>query len=88
MVPVFGGTNMVRQVTTLKKNAEIVVGTPGRLVDHLKRRTLKLENLKMLVLDEADEMLKMGFKEEVEKIISKCPVDRVTAMFSATMPTA
>ena len=86
VVPVFGGTNMARQVTTLKKNAEIVVGTPGRLVDHLKRRTLKLENLKMLVLDEADEMLKMGFKEEVEKIISKCPDDRVTAMFSATMP--
>lgn len=86
VVPVFGGTNMSRQVTTLKKNAEIVVGTPGRLVDHLKRRTLKLENLKMLVLDEADEMLKMGFKEEVEKIISKCPESRVTAMFSATMP--
>ena len=86
VVPVFGGTNMARQVTTLKKNAEIVVGTPGRLVDHLRRRTLKLENLKMLVLDEADEMLKMGFKEEAEKIISNSPVDRVTAMFSATMP--
>ena len=86
VVPVFGGINMARQVTALKRNAEIVVGTPGRLVDHLKRRTLKTEELKMLVLDEADEMLKMGFKEEIEKIVSKCPGDRVTAMFSATMP--
>lgn len=86
VIPVFGGINMARQVVALKKNAEIVVGTPGRIVDHLKRRTLKLDSLKMLVLDEADEMLKMGFKEEIEKIISKCPTDRQTAMFSATMP--
>lgn len=85
-VPVFGGINMARQVVALKKNAEIVVGTPGRLVDHLKRKTLKLDELKMLVLDEADEMLKMGFKEEVEAIIRRCPEECITAMFSATMP--
>lgn len=85
-VPLFGGINMARQVAALKKNAEIVVGTPGRLADHLKRKTLKLGGLKLLVLDEADEMLKMGFKEELETIIGKCPVNRITAMFSATMP--
>lgn len=86
VIPLFGGINMARQVASLKKNAEIVVGTPGRIIDHLKRKTLKIANLKTLVLDEADEMLSMGFKDEIEYIMSKCPATRQTALFSATMP--
>lgn len=86
VVPLVGGINMARQVNYLKKNCQIVVGTPGRINDHLRRRTLKLTNLKMLVLDEADEMLKMGFKEDIEKIFAASPNDRNTVMFSATMP--
>lgn len=88
VVPLFGGINMARQITSLKKNAEIIVGTPGRIVDHIKRKTLKLDNLKMLVLDEADEMLNMGFRDEMEVIIKHCPASRQTVMFSATMPQA
>lgn len=85
VVPIFGGANMDRQRVALK-NAKIVVGTPGRIMDHLRRKTLKLENLKYLVLDEADEMLKMGFKEDIETILQSTPKTRQTVMFSATMP--
>ncbi len=88
VVPLFGGINMQRQITSLKKNSEIIVGTPGRIVDHLKRKTLKTDNLKTLVLDEADEMLNMGFRDEMETIIKHCPSSRQTVMFSATMPEA
>lgn len=87
-VPIFGGASMSRQIEALKKNAKIVVGTPGRLMDHLQRKTLKLNNLKMIVLDEADEMLNMGFKNDIETILSSANKVHQTVMFSATMPDA
>jgi ATP-dependent RNA helicase DeaD len=83
LVPVYGGADISRQITALKK-AKIVVGTPGRLIDHIMRRTLKLDKLKMLVLDEADEMLNMGFKEDIDRILKSVPQSRQTVMFSAT----
>ncbi|MDD4003196.1 MAG: DEAD/DEAH box helicase [Clostridia bacterium] len=83
LVPVYGGADISRQITALKK-AKIVVGTPGRLIDHIMRRTLKLDKLKMLVLDEADEMLNMGFKEDIDRILKSVPKNKQTVMFSAT----
>lgn len=83
--PVYGGADMNRQISALK-NAKIVIGTPGRLLDHIRRRTLKLHLVKILVLDEADEMLDMGFKEDIESILKQTSADRQTIMFSATMP--
>lgn len=88
VAPIVGGANMDRQVQALKRFPKIVVGTPGRLMDHLRRRTLKLDYLKMVVLDEADEMLNMGFKEDIETILKSTPDARQTVMFSATMPPA
>ena len=85
-VPVFGGSSMDRQIQSLKKGARIVVGTPGRIMDHIARRTLRLKNVKLLVLDEADEMLNMGFREDIEKILESVNPYRQTVMFSATMP--
>ncbi len=85
-VPLFGGTDIKRQIEAIKKNAKIIVGTPGRILDHISRKTLKLDGVKYLVLDEADEMLNMGFIADVEKIIKKTTQDRQTVMFSATMP--
>lgn len=82
---VYGGAPMDRQILKLR-TANIVVGTPGRVMDHMRRRTLKLDNLKMMVLDEADEMLSMGFREDIETILSQTPSDRQTVLFSATMP--
>lgn len=84
-VDVYGGAPMDRQILRLKK-ANIVIGTPGRIMDHMRRRTLKIDNLKMIILDEADEMLSMGFKEDIETILSVAPSDRQTVLFSATMP--
>lgn len=84
-VAVYGGAPMDRQIAKLKR-ANIVVGTPGRVMDHMRRKTLKLDNLKMAVLDEADEMLSMGFKEDIETILQDAPEDRQTVLFSATMP--
>lgn len=86
VVPVYGGASMERQIVALKQNAKIVVGTPGRVMDHMRRRTLKLKNVKMLVLDEADEMLNMGFRDDMEKIMADTNPYRQTVMFSATMP--
>lgn len=85
-VLICGGSNMARQIDSLRRNTKIVVGTPGRIMDHLRRRTLKLNHLKTLVLDEADEMLNMGFKEDVETILKSVNVEHQTIMFSATMP--
>lgn len=85
---VYGGADIGRQIRGLKDRPHIVVGTPGRLLDHINRRTLKLETIQTLVLDEADEMLNMGFLEDIEKIISKVPKTRQTLLFSATMPPA
>ena len=83
---IFGGTSIERQIQDLKKRPQIVVGTPGRVIDHINRRTLKLDNLTHLVLDEADEMLNMGFIEDVRFILSKITSNHQTLLFSATMP--
>ncbi|MCL4161954.1 UNVERIFIED_CONTAM: hypothetical protein GTU68_059852, partial [Idotea baltica] len=82
---IYGGESYERQFRDLKKGAHIVVGTPGRIMDHIERKTLKLETLKMLILDEADEMLNMGFREDIETILSYAPAERQTVLFSATM---
>lgn len=83
---VYGGASMERQIMELKRGANIVIGTPGRVMDHIRRRTLKLENLRTVILDEADEMLNMGFREDIESILSDVPEERQTVLFSATMP--
>jgi len=85
VVPIYGGQHIDRQIGSLKSGAEIVIGTPGRVMDHLRRRTLKLDHLTMLVLDEADEMLNMGFREDIETILKDVPAQRQTVLFSATM---
>ncbi len=82
---VYGGDSIERQIKSLKAGANIVVGTPGRVIDLIERRALKLENVKMAVLDEADEMLDMGFREDIESILEETNVDRQTIFFSATM---
>lgn len=85
---VYGGADIRPQIKRLSKNPQVIVGTPGRLMDHMKRRTIVVDNLKVLVLDEADEMLNMGFIDDIRKIISKTPEERQTLLFSATMPKA
>ncbi|MEI6102180.1 MAG: DEAD/DEAH box helicase, partial [Eubacteriales bacterium] len=84
-IDIYGGAPMQPQITGLK-SANIVIGTPGRIMDHLRRRTLKLHNVKMVVLDEADEMLSMGFRDDIETILNETPEERQTVLFSATMP--
>ena len=86
VLPVYGGAPIFHQLKRLERGVHIVVGTPGRLIDMLDRKALKLDKLRMVVLDEADEMLKMGFIEDVERILGDAPSDRQTALFSATMP--
>ena len=88
VVPIYGGEPIDRQIKALRGGVEIVIGTPGRVMDHLNRRTLKLNNLQMIVLDEADEMLNMGFREDIETILKYIPSQRQTILFSATMPQA
>lgn len=88
IVTVYGGDPITGQIRDLKGGADIIVGTPGRIQDHIDRRTLKFHQLKALVLDEADEMLKMGFKEAIEQILQDLPEERQTLLFSATMPKA
>ncbi|GAA2723486.1 DEAD/DEAH box helicase [Cellulomonas aerilata] len=88
VVAVYGGSPFLPQQRALARGAQIVVGTPGRVIDHLERRTLRLDDINFLVLDEADEMLRMGFAEDVEKIFGAAPVERQVALFSATMPPA
>ncbi|MBP8593364.1 MAG: DEAD/DEAH box helicase [Ruminococcus sp.] len=83
---VYGGASMERQILQLKRGANIIIGTPGRVMDHLRRRTLKTDELRMIILDEADEMLNMGFREDIESILSEIPQERQTILFSATMP--
>ncbi|MEN8905550.1 MAG: DEAD/DEAH box helicase [Clostridiales bacterium] len=85
-LPIYGGQPIDRQIKALRKRPQIIIGTPGRVMDHLRRNTLKLKNLKMLILDEADEMLNMGFREDIDVIIEKIPNKRQTILFSATMP--
>lgn len=83
---VYGGASMERQILELKRGTNIVIGTPGRVMDHIRRRTLKLHDLRTVILDEADEMLNMGFREDIEAILSEAPEERQTVLFSATMP--
>ncbi len=82
---IYGGESIERQITQLKRGVHIVIGTPGRVMDHMERRTLNLENVRMIVLDEADEMLDMGFREDIETILQVMPDERQTIFFSATM---
>ena len=88
IVPVYGGAPYHPQLKALARGASIVVGTPGRVLDHMRRGTLSLENLEVLTLDEADEMLRMGFIEDIETVLAAAPNDRQIALFSATMPRA
>ena len=84
-LPIYGGQDIERQIKALRKRPQIVVGTPGRLMDHMRRRTIRLQEIKAVVLDEADEMLNMGFIEDIEKILQEVPTERQTMLFSATM---
>jgi ATP-dependent RNA helicase DeaD len=86
VLPIYGGQSYVPQLAALKRGVHVVVGTPGRIIDHMERGTLDLSQLKTLVLDEADEMLRMGFIDDIETILQKTPDTRQTALFSATMP--
>ncbi|PSL28837.1 ATP-dependent RNA helicase DeaD [Planomicrobium soli] len=88
ILSVYGGQEIGRQIRALKNRPQIIVGTPGRLLDHINRRTLKLDNVNTLILDEADEMLNMGFIEDIQTIMSSVPEERQTLLFSATMPDA
>ncbi|MBD2700661.1 DEAD/DEAH box helicase [Spirosoma sp. BT702] len=82
---IYGGDSIERQIRSLKSGVHIVIGTPGRVMDHMERNTLKLDNVKMMILDEADEMLDMGFREDIESILEDMPQERQTILFSATM---
>nr|WP_285881036.1 DEAD/DEAH box helicase [Neobacillus mesonae] len=86
VLPIYGGQDIGRQIRSLKKAPNIIVGTPGRLLDHINRRTIHLEHVHTVILDEADEMLNMGFIEDIESILAEIPEDRQTLLFSATMP--
>ncbi|GAB6107142.1 DEAD/DEAH box helicase [Fusibacter bizertensis] len=86
ILPIFGGQDIERQIRGLRSGAQVIIGTPGRVLDHLRRRTLKLTNLQMLILDEADEMLNMGFREDIELVMNEVDHQIQTLLFSATMP--
>ena len=88
MVPIYGGQDIGRQIKALKGGVQIIVGTPGRVMDHMRRHTIKIQNVKMVILDEADEMLDMGFREDMETILGEIENEHQTALFSATMPQA
>lgn len=86
ILPVYGGQEISKQIRSLKGGVQIIIGTPGRVMDHMRRKTIRFDGLKMVVLDEADEMLNMGFREDIETILSDAPTERQTVLFSATMP--
>ena len=86
VLPLYGGQSYTNQLKSLKRGSQVIVGTPGRILDHLDRGTLKLDKLRAIVLDEADEMLRMGFIDDVQTIMDATPAGRQVAMFSATMP--
>ncbi len=88
MVPIYGGQDISRQIKALKGGVQIIVGTPGRVMDHMRRHTIKIQNVRMVILDEADEMLDMGFREDMETILGEIENEHQTALFSATMPQA
>ncbi len=87
-VPVYGGTGMVKQLKGLAKGCDLVVGTPGRMLDHLQRGSMNLDHIKYVVLDEADRMLDIGFRPDIERILKRCPRNRQTLLMSATVPDA
>lgn len=86
VLPIYGGQDIGRQIRSLKKSPHIIVGTPGRLIDHINRRTIRLDHVQTVILDEADKMLNMGFIEDIEAILAEIPENRQTLLFSATMP--
>jgi ATP-dependent RNA helicase DeaD len=86
VLPIYGGQDIERQIRALKKRPHVIVGTPGRIIDHINRKTLHLQHVHTVVLDEADEMLNMGFIDDIEAILSQVPAERQTLLFSATMP--
>lgn len=86
VLPIYGGQEIVKQIKSLKSGVQIIVGTPGRVMDHMRRKTVKFDQVSMVILDEADEMLDMGFREDMETILTDTPEQRQTIMFSATMP--
>lgn len=88
VLPIYGGQDIVKQIRSLKDGTQIIIGTPGRVMDHMRRKTIKCDYVKTVIMDEADEMLNMGFLEDMETILSQLPEDRQTIMFSATMPDA
>lgn len=88
MLPIYGGQDIGRQIRSLKGGVQIIIGTPGRVMDHMRRRTIRVGELHTVVLDEADEMLNMGFREDIEMILKDTPEERQTVLFSATMPQA
>lgn len=85
-LPIYGGQEIGRQIRALKKKPQIIIGTPGRLLDHINRKTIRLEDVQTVILDEADEMLDMGFMEDIQSILKQVPEERHTMLFSATMP--
>jgi ATP-dependent RNA helicase DeaD len=87
-LPIYGGQGIERQIKALKNKPQVIVATPGRLMDHMRRKLIRLQNIQVAVLDEADEMLNMGFREDIENILSTVPPERQTMLFSATMPQA
>ncbi|SEW35114.1 ATP-dependent RNA helicase DeaD [[Clostridium] fimetarium] len=88
VLPIYGGQEIVKQIKSLKTGVQVIVGTPGRVMDHMRRKTIKFDHVNMIILDEADEMLNMGFREDIETILTDTPDDRQTVLFSATMPKA
>lgn len=88
VLPIYGGQDIVKQIRSLKDGTQIIIGTPGRVMDHMRRKTIKCDHVTTVIMDEADEMLNMGFLEDMETILSQLPDERQTVMFSATMPTA
>jgi ATP-dependent RNA helicase DeaD len=83
---IYGGQDISRQIRSLKRRPQIIIGTPGRLLDHINRKTIRLDDVRTVVLDEADEMLDMGFMEDIQSILKLVPDERQTLLFSATMP--
>lgn len=88
VLPIYGGQDINKQIRSLKDAVQVVVGTPGRVMDHMRRHTLKLDHVELMILDEADEMLNMGFREDIETILAQVPKEHQMALFSATMPPA
>lgn len=88
VLPIYGGQEISKQIRSLKDGVQIIVGTPGRVMDHMRRKTVKFTNIQTIVLDEADEMLDMGFREDIETILSEIPQEKQVMLFSATMPKA